>query len=88
MEDQNYNTLYQANQNTMLLEKKGTESSSKTTWHINICYYFVTDQIKKKQLEVKYCPTDDMIGDFMIKPLQGSKFKKFRNLIMGEVQMK
>ena len=30
-----------------------------------------------------HCPTDDMIGDYFTKPLQGAKFIKFRNLIMG-----
>ena len=89
MEEQGYKTeplLYQDNQSAMLLENNGTESSSKRTWHLNICYYFITDQIKKKQLKVKYCPTDDMIEDFMTKPFQGSKFKKLRRLIMGAAQ--
>ena len=30
------------------------------------------------KFEMKFCPTDKMIADFMTKPLQGSKFKKFR----------
>ena len=29
------------------------------------------------------CPTEDIIGDFMTKPLQGKVFEKFRKLIMG-----
>ena len=33
---------------------------------------------------MEYCPTDDMIGDYMSKPLQGYKFRKFRSQIMGE----
>jgi len=32
---------------------------------------------------VIYCPTDEMIGDFMTKPLQGKKFLNFREAIMG-----
>jgi hypothetical protein len=32
---------------------------------------------------VKWCPTGDMIGDFMTKPNQGALFKKFRDQIMG-----
>ena len=51
---------------------------------MNIRYFFVTDQIEKRNLEVKYCPTNDMIGDFMTKPLQGYKFLNFRKLILGE----
>jgi hypothetical protein len=34
---------------------------------------------------VEWCPTKDMIVDFMTKPLQGSVFKKFRDLIMGAI---
>jgi hypothetical protein len=29
-------------------------------------------------------PTDDMWGDYMTKPLQGEKFRKFRALIQGD----
>ena len=43
----------------------------------------VTDQIKRGNLMVEYCPTDDMIGDYMTKGVQGIKFTKFRNVIMG-----
>jgi len=77
-------TIYQDNTSAMLLENKGTESSSKRTRHINIRYYFIKDCIDKQQLSVKYCPTDDMIGDFPSKPLQGKKFKKHRMAIMNE----
>jgi hypothetical protein len=32
---------------------------------------------------VAWCPTGDMIGDFITKPLQGALFRKFRDQIMG-----
>ena len=34
-------------------------------------------------LEVNYCPTDDMVADYMTKPLQGAKFYRFRKIIMN-----
>ncbi len=34
---------------------------------------------------MEWCPTKDMIADFMTKPLQGSLFKKFRDVIMGSI---
>jgi hypothetical protein len=58
------NVVYQDNQSAMLLENHGQMSSSKHTWHINICYFFVTNQIKHQNLCVAYCPTDDMLADF------------------------
>ena len=48
-----------------------------------LSYFFLTDQIEKGDLIVEYCPTGDMIGDFMTKPLQGAKFQKFQDAIMG-----
>ena len=59
------------------------KSSSKRTRHLNIRYFFLTDQIEKGNLAVKFCPTDDVIADFMSKPVQGDKFKKFRKEIMN-----
>ena len=75
--------LYQDNTSAILLENNGMESSSKRTRHINIRYYFIKDRILAGDLKVKYCSTEDMIADYMSKPLQGKKFIKFRNLIMN-----
>ena len=68
---------------TMLLAKNGRKSSGKKTRHIEIRYYFITDNIHRGAAAVKYCPTEDMIADFFTKPLQGSQFRKLRNLIMN-----
>ena len=51
---------------------------------LNVRYFFISDQVNQGNLNVKYCRTDEMIGDSMTKPLQGSKFMKFRKIIMGE----
>jgi hypothetical protein len=87
LEAQGYNVaeniLFQDNQSASLLEKNGKASSGKRTKHINIRYFFVTDRIRKKELTVEWCPTEDIIGDFMTKPLQGHLFQKFRDLLMG-----
>jgi hypothetical protein len=89
MEAQDYrvnrNIAYQDNMSSMLLEKNGKASSSKRTKHINIRYFFVTDRINKGELTMEWCPTGDMIGDFMTKPTQGVVFRHFRDQIMGVV---
>ena len=36
---------------------------------------------------MEWCPTKQMVADFMTKPLQGTIFKKFRDLIMGLLPM-
>ncbi len=75
--------LYQDNMSAMLLQENGKASSSKCTKHIHICYFFITDRIRNKELRVEWLPTENMIADFMTKPLQGATFKSFRDQIMG-----
>jgi hypothetical protein len=65
------------------LEKNGKRRSGKRTRALNIRYFFLTDQIEKGNVSVEYCPTKEMIGDYMSKPLQGKLFKNFKDLIMG-----
>jgi KUP system potassium uptake protein len=77
------NVIYQDNQSTMLLAKNGRQSSGKNTRHLEIRYYFVTDNIGRKRVSIEYCPTQDMLADFFTKPLQGALFYKLRKLIMG-----
>ena len=77
------NILYQDNKSTILLLKNGKRSSGKRTWALNIRYFFLTDQRSKGNVEFEYCPTGEMIGDFLTKPLQGKDFKRFREDILG-----
>ena len=88
MEHQGYpieqNILYQDNKSAILLETNGRKSAGKRSRAINIRYFFITDQVELGNIKIEHCPTDDMIGDFMTKPLQGEKFRKFRQMILGE----
>jgi hypothetical protein len=75
------NLLLQDNRSSMLLERNGKVSSGRHTWHINIRYFFITDRVNMKEVEIKWCPTKDMVADFMTKPLQRSHFRRLRDLI-------
>jgi hypothetical protein len=75
--------VYQDNKSAILLERNGRASSSKRTRHINIRYFFVADRVANKEVDIQYCPTGKMLGDFFTKPLQGTPFRKFRDLIMN-----
>ena len=75
--------IYQDNQSAMLLEKNGRASSGRRTRHINIRYFFVTDRVDAKEVQIEYCPTGQMRGDFFTKPLQGSLFRQFRKEILN-----
>ena len=41
------------------------------------------EQIGKKAIHITHCPTEEMVGDFFTKPLQGSLFITMRNYVMG-----
>ena len=75
--------IHQDNMSAMLLETNGRGSSGKRTRHMNVRYFFVADVVKRKEAVLRYCPTDEMIGDFFTKPLGGAKFRRFRNIIMN-----
>ena len=75
--------LYQDNKSTMLLLNNGKRSSSQRTRAFNIRYFFLTDQIKKNHLAVKYCSTTKMVADYMSKPLQGNHSKNLEKPLWG-----
>ena len=55
------------------MDKKGLKRAGNRIRDMNINYFFITYQVEKGNLEIGHCPTDGMIADFMMKPLQGSK---------------
>ena len=51
--------------------------------HINIRYFFIKDILKNEKIDLRHCKTEVMLADFLTKPLQGSAFKRVRDIIMG-----
>jgi hypothetical protein len=91
LEEQGYeireNTFYQDNQSAMKLEKNGRASCGQKSRHIDIRYFFMKDRIKTENIDIVYCPTEQMLADFFTKPLQGSLFEKFRKVLMGHAHI-
>ena len=86
MEAQGYKpniTLAKDNESEIRMLLNGKESCTANSKHVAIKYFWSTDRIKQGKMKVKYCPTEKMLADFMSKPLQGSLFQKFRNVLMG-----
>ena len=79
----NESIVYQDNKSTILLAENGKASSGKRTRHINIRYFFIKDRVASGEVKIEHCPTNEMIGDFFTKPLQGMQFIKFRDMIMN-----
>ena len=77
------NVIYRDNTSAMKLEANGKASSGKRTRHFNIKYFYITDLIERKEVQIKYCPSDAMLADYMTKPLVGTKFIHFRQQIMN-----
>ena len=87
LKNQGYETngtvIYQDNKSAILLETNGHWSKGKRSKHISIRYFFIKDRVQEGELSINWCPSEDMIGDYFTKPLQGQKFIKFRDLIMN-----
>lgn len=49
------------------------------TEHIEIDMHFIREKVKKKDLEVRYVPTQEQLADMMTKPLSGHFFKYMVN---------
>ena len=78
-----HNIVFQDNQSTMRLEMNGALSSSSRTKHIHARYFFITDRIEMGELEVVYCPTEEMLADVLNKPKQGRPFRLDRSHLMN-----
>jgi hypothetical protein len=81
------NIFYQDNQSTIKFERNGRKSCGPNSRHIDIRYFFIKDRIDLENIDVQYCPTEQMLADFFTKPLQGSLFRKFRDVIMGHTHI-
>ena len=77
------NVVWQDNQSTIKMARNGRNSCTGNSRHIHIRYFFVKDRIDKGEFTVEYCPTEHMLADYFTKPLQGSLFKRFKDVIMG-----
>ena len=72
----------QDNRSTIQLAKNG-QADLDATRHIAIRYFFVNDRIKSNEVELRWIATQDMIADILTKPIQGSKFKELRALLLN-----
>ena len=74
--------VYQDNQSTMAMIERGGSTLDRTR-HVAIRYYWVKDRVDAGEVEVVYCPTDDMIADILTKPLVGELFITLRNALLN-----
>jgi hypothetical protein len=75
--------IFQDNMSALSLEKNGRISSSKRTKHIKAKYFLIKDYYDAGEIDVKFCPTDEMWADVLTKPLQGQKFRDMRAFLQN-----
>lgn len=70
--------IYQDNTSVADILKRGPCAQLRTR-HLSIRHHFAGDLMKKKELVIEYCPTEDMIADILTKPLIGENFRRLRD---------
>lgn len=66
--------------NQSCLEQIKEEKFSDRSKHVDTRVYFVKDHVDKGEVRCIYCPTEDMLGDMLTKPLSGPRLMKLRKL--------
>ena len=77
------NMVKQDNTSTIRLLKGGPRVCGQRTRNIHIKYFYAHKKSADGTINVAYCPTKEMVSDYLSKPLQGSLFRLHRNTIMG-----
>ena len=77
------NIIQQDNESAIMLKENGRWSAGKQSKALNVRYFFISDQISQGNVVMEYQATEEMLADFLTKPLQGSAFEKFRSRLMG-----
>jgi hypothetical protein len=67
--------IYEDNQSCIKLLQD--ERSSHRTKHIATKYHFVRDLFRCGEIDVKYCPSENMTADILTKPLGPEKLRQF-----------
>ena len=75
-------TLFQDNQSTIALIKRGRPASNQTK-HIAIKFFFVSDLLNQQTINIEFSQSENMLADILTKPLQGNQFVKLRDMILG-----
>ena len=46
-------------------------------------FFFISDRVTSKEINVEYKPTEEMLADIRTKPLQGALFVKLRDKLLN-----
>lgn len=68
------------NQSAISLIKNG--QFNKRSKHIDVRYHFINERVSEGVVNLNYCKTGDQIADIFTKPLNVTKFEKFKNVLV------
>lgn len=75
-------TVFQDNISTIFIGNKGMSNKGKTK-HMDIRYFFIKEKIDSHELTLQHLPTDEMLADYLTKPLAGQAHTTLRRRILG-----
>ena len=70
------------NESEIKILKKGRNSCTSNMKQVAIKQFWSTDRINNGNIEVVYCPTNEMVADYNTKLLMGKGFADFRRAVM------
>jgi hypothetical protein len=74
--------VFEDNKSTITLLERSHRPTGATK-HINIRFFFISDKIQNKEVQLKYKATDEMLADLLTKPIAGEQFRNLRNKMMN-----
>ena len=70
--------IHEDNQSAIAIAQQPNSHSKMK--HIDIRYHFVRKKVQDNTIEVRYCPTNDMLADILTKGLTYDKFSRLHEL--------
>ena len=70
--------IYEDNQSAICIAKNPQFHGR--TKHIGIKYHYIREQVNSKNVELKYCPTEEMLADMLTKGLNREKLEKLTDM--------
>lgn len=73
------------NDNAACIASLKSKLSGSKLRHVKINFHFVKERIASDDIEVRYCPTTEMIADILTKALDKQRFLYLRDLLMNVI---
>ena len=78
-------TIWEDNQAAIAMTKSVLCSSKSR--HIKLDHHYIRQQVNNGEVELKYCPTSEMVADILTKALDRRRFEKLRSILLGTTSL-